>query len=636
MQRRKIYLQSVPAPEALQRLLAALDAVGWQGDAETVPAEEALGRVAARGVAARISAPHYNASAMDGIAVRAADTYAASETSPVQLRMGEQAVWVDTGDPLPPGMDAVIMVEEINLLQDGQAAEIYQSAAPWQHVRPIGEDLVATELVVAAGMEIGPAEMGALLATGVLEVPVWRAPRVTFIPTGTELVQPKPDPQPGEIIEFNSRVILACVSQWGGVPVRHEIVPDDYDRLKQAILTAVEQSDIVIVNAGSSAGSEDFTVHVLSELGQVVAHGVAIKPGKPVMMAVVNGKPVIGLPGYPVSTYLTADLFLKPLVYRFQGKPVPGRPLVRARLSRRVTSPMGVDDFVRVRLGQVGEQMIATPVGRGAGVISSLVRSDGLLVVPAGLEGMEEGQTVEIELRRPLEEVQGALVVTGSHDIVLDLLASHLRQRGLALSSAHVGSLGGLTALRRGEAHMAGTHLLDEQTGGYNVSYVQRYAGRPCNLLLLCRRSQGFMVQPGNPKGITSFADLARADVTFVNRQRGAGTRLLLDYELKQAGVDPAKIKGYRTEEFTHLAVAASVKSGRADAALGILAAARALECDFIPLTQEEYELCVPLEYWEHPGVEAIREIVSSPTWQAEVEALGGYDLKEAGRARSV
>lgn len=635
-ERRKIYLESVPAQEALQRFLQALDAAGWRGEAEVIPAEQALGRVAAAGVPAAISAPHYNAAAMDGVAVRAADTFGATETAPVRLAAGTEAVWVDTGDPLPPGKDAVIMVEEINRLDDGRTIEIYQSAAPWQHVRPIGEDLVATELVVAEGTEIRPPELGALLATGVLELPVWRRPRVTFIPTGTELVQPRPDPGPGEIIEFNSRVILGCVAEWGGVPVRHGIVRDDYEALKAAVQAAVAASDIVVVNAGSSAGSEDFTVHVLGELGQVIAHGVAIKPGKPVMLAVVGGKPVVGLPGYPVSTYLTADLFLKPLVYRFQGRPVPERPRVMAHLTRRLTSPMGVEDYVRVKLGRVGERVVATPIGRGAGVISSLVRADGLLVVPAGLEGMEEGQAVEVELLRPAAEVLGALVAVGSHDIVLDLLASRLRRRGLSLSSAHAGSLGGLTALRRGEAHMAGTHMLDEETGEYNLSYVRRYAGRPCRLVLLCRRDQGFLVQPGNPKQITGFADLARPDVRFVNRQRGAGTRLLLDYELKRAGLSPAQIQGYRREEFTHLAVAAAVQSGSADCGLGILAAARALGCDFVPVTREEYELCIPEEHWDHPGVQAVLALIQDPAWRAEVEALGGYDLTGAGRVRSV
>lgn len=642
MSRRIVYLDSVPADEARERLFAALAEAGWGPKEEMVPVDQALGRIVARPVAARISAPHYHASAVDGVAVKARETFGAMETSPITLSFGTQAHWVDTGDPLPAGCDAVIMVEDVNLLDDGvqkgARCEILAPSAPWQHVRPIGEDVVATEILIPERQVLRPQDLGALLASGVLEVPVIKQPVVTFIPTGTELVQPKADPQTGEIIEFNSRVILGRVTEWGGTPVRHEIVVDNYDQIKQAVLEAVRSSDIVIVNAGSSAGSEDFTVHVLGELGKVIAHGVAIKPGKPVMMGIIEGKPFIGLPGYPVSTWLTADLFVKPLVYKAQGLPVPQRERVTATLARRLTSPMGVEDYVRVKLGRVGEKLIATPMGRGAGVISSLVRADGLLVVPAGREGIGEGSDVEVELLRPLAEIQDTVVVIGSHDTALDLMASFLRRDGSShyLSSAHVGSLGGLMALKRGEAHMAGVHLLDEATGDYNTAYLRRYLGRPALLVLLARREQGFLVPKGNPKGITSFADLAREDVTYVNRQRGAGTRLLLDYHLKQAGISPSQVQGYTREEFTHLNVAATVKSGAADTGLGIYSAAKALDLDFIPITWEEYELCIPMELEQHPGIQAVLRLINQPAFQQAMSDMGGYDVSEAGRIRRV
>lgn len=642
MSRRKIYLDSVAPQEALSRLLEALEAAGWGPAVETVPVDDALGRITARPVACRISAPHYNASAVDGVAVKAADTFGASETSPLTLVFGEQAFWVDTGDPVPIGCDAVIMVEHVNLVDDGHQAgarcEIIAPVAPWQDVRPIGEDLVATEILLPEGHTIRPQDLGALLASGVMAVEVVRKPVVTFIPTGTEIVQPKPDPQPGEIIEFNSRVVLGAVAEWGGKPVRHDVVVDDYDQIKAAVRAAVASSDIVIVNAGSSAGSEDYTVHVLAELGQVLAHGVAIKPGKPVMIGLIDGKPFVGLPGYPVSTWLTADLFVKPLVYRALGKPTPGRETAQATLARRLTSPMGVEDYVRVKLGRVGDKLVATPMGRGAGVISSLVRADGLLVVPAGREGVTEGQSVEVELLRPLAEIQETIVATGSHDTSLDLMGSFLRRRGTGfyLSSAHVGSQGGLLALKRGEAHMAGVHLLDEATGEYNASYVKRYLGRPALLVLLARREQGFIVPRGNPKQITSFKDLARPDVSYINRQRGAGTRLLLDYHLKQEGIDPAQVQGYGREHFTHLNVAAAVKSGDADTGLGILSAARAMDLDFVPVTWEEYELCIPADLESHSGVQAVLGLIRSQDFQAAVDGLGGYDVSQAGRIRRI
>lgn len=642
MSTRKIYLESVSVQEAQARLNAALDAAGWGHIERFAPVEECLGRVTARPITANISAPHYHASAVDGVAVRSRDTFAAMETNPVTLTFGEQAFWVDTGDPVPAGCDAVIMVEDVNLADDGHGAgarcEILAPAAPWQHIRPIGEDVVATEIILPEGHRIRPQDMGALLAAGVMEIPIVKRPRVVFLPTGTELVNPKPDPKAGEIIEFNSRVVLSQVAEWGGVPKRFPIIPDNYELLKDTVLKAVDRGDIIVVNAGSSAGSEDFTVHVLAELGEVLVHGVAIKPGKPVMLGMIKGKPVIGLPGYPVSTWLTADIFIRPLIYRHLGIPMPQRPTATATLARRLTSPMGVEEYVRVKLGRVGEKLVATPISRGAGVISSLVRADGMLVIPAGREGVGEGQEVSVDLLRPLDEIQETVVATGSHDTALDLMSSFMRRTGVNqfLSSAHVGSLGGLLALKRGEAHMAGVHLLDEATGDYNVSYVKRYLGRPALLALLARREQGFLVPKGNPKNIRSFADLARPDVTYVNRQRGAGTRLLLDYHLKQESIDPSQVQGYTREEFTHLNVAAAVKSGSADTGLGILSAAKALDLDFIPITWEEYELCIPADQEQHPGVQAVLKLLQDPSYQRAVADLGGYDVSEAGRLRRV
>ncbi len=639
---RKIYLEAVSVAEALQRLTAALDAAGWGPRTETIAVDQALGRITARPVIAQISSPHYHGSAVDGVAVKAADTFSANESNPITLAFGTQAFWVDTGDPVPPGCDAIIMVEDVNLLDEGHQVgtkvEILAPAAPWQHVRSIGEDVVATEILLPEGQTLRPQDLGSLLAAGVLAVDVVRRPVVTFIPTGTELVQPKPDPAPGEILEFNSRVVLGQVAEWGGIPIRREIVIDDYQTIKSTVLEAVAASDLVIVNAGSSAGSEDFTVHVLGEVGEVLVHGVAIKPGKPVMAGIIAGKPFIGLPGFPVSTWLTSELFVRPLIYRALGLPVPDRHTVMARLARRFTSPMGVADYVRVKLGRVGEKLVATPMGRGAGVISSLVRADGMLVVPPGREGIGEGQEVPVELLRSLSEIQETVVAVGSHDTALDLMASFLRRTGsrFHLSSAHVGSLGGLLALMRGEAHMAGVHLLDEATGEYNIPYLQRYLGRSALLVLLARREQGFLVPPGNPKGIRSFKDLARSDVTYVNRQRGAGTRLLLDYHLKQEGIDSTQVQGYIREEFTHLNVAAAIKSGSADTGLGILSAAKALGLDFVKVTWEEYELCMPAELEEHPGIQAVLRLINHQAFQRAVEDLGGYDARDAGRIRRV
>jgi putative molybdopterin biosynthesis protein len=354
-----------------------------------------------------------------------------------------------------------------------------------------------------------------------------------------------------------------------------------------------------------------------------------------VVLGVIGGKPVLGLPGYPVATALTAELFLKPLVYRLLGTIPPERPRMQAAITRKVLSPMGQDEFMRVKLGKVGDKTVATPLSRGAGVIMSLVRADALVRIPRFAQGLQAGEEVEAELLRRPEEVERTIVAIGSHDLTLDVLANLLRRTSpdLTFASSNVGSLGGLLALKRGEAHLAGCHLLDEETGEYNVPYIERVLpGEEIVLLNLVYREQGLMVKKGNPRGIHTLEDLLRDDVSFINRQRGSGTRVLLDYEMKQRGLDPTQISGYEREEFTHTAVAAAVDSGTADVGLGILAAARALKLDFVPLLKERYDLAVPKAFFESPLLQALIETINSKEFKAQVDSLGGYDTSETGR----
>lgn len=678
---RKYYLEDRALDDARARFDALLARVGGAEPlpGERVPLAEALGRVTAAPVWARVSSPHYHAAAMDGVAVRAADTAGASEASPLRLRLGAQATWVDTGDPLPPGSDAVVMAEHVHELGDEIA--IMAAVAPWQHVRPLGEDIVATELVLPENHLLRPYDLGAIAAAGHADVEVRRRPRVAIIPTGTELVslpttddrpneRPRtkgestivmdssgglnsdvldpdtsdlypsslvlhPSLKPGEIIEFNSLILAGQVAEWGGVPTRLAPVPDRRELLRAAVERALADHDIVVVNAGSSAGSEDYTAAVVAELGEVAVHGVAIRPGHPAILGAARGRPLLGLPGYPVSAALTAELFLQPLIYRLQGQLPPPRPAATAVFSRKLLSPIGEDEFVRVALGRVGDRLIATPLTRGAGVVMSLVRADGIVLVPRFSEGIHAGAEVRAELLRPLDEIEHTIVAIGSHDLALDLLAGHIRRFAPAvrLTSANVGSLGGLTALRRGDAHLAGTHLLDEASGEYNRAFVARLLpDEEIVLVNLAYRDQGFVLPPGNPRGLAALADLARPGVRFVNRQKGSGTRVLLDYHLRRAAVDPAAIAGYGHEEFTHMAVAAAVLGGAADAGLGIRAAAQALGLAFVPLFQERYDLAIPRRFWEGDLLAPLRQALASPAYRAAVTALGGYDVRDMGR----
>ena len=640
---RRYFLQDIPLEDALSRWFDALEGAGaltpTAGEWVRLEAPDILGRVTAAPVWAAASSPHYDAAAMDGIAVRAADTIGATETAPIALSIGSQAAWIDTGDPMPAGADAVVMIEHVQRdAADDTLVRLLEPVAPWQHVRPLGEDIVATELVLPESHPISPADLGACAAAGLTAVQVRCLPTVGIIPTGNELVPIHAARKPGDIPEFNSLILAGLVRQWGGNPSVSEPVRDDAGAVRAAVEAKLDSCDVVVINAGSSAGDADHTASVIESLGNLQVHGIAIRPGHPVALGVADGKAVLGLPGYPVSAALTADLLLRPVLERLLGVPTPARPRMSARITRKVLSPIGEDEFLRVKLGRVGERMTATPVQRGAGVVMSLVRADGIVRIPRHLEGLDAGAAVDVELLRHPEEVENTIVAIGSHDLTLDLMQSHLRRNRPApnLASAHVGSLGGLAALRRGDAHLAGCHLLDEATGEYNIGYVRRYLpDTPVVILRLVGRTQGLMVSRGNPLGIAGLTDLARPEVRFVNRQRGSGTRVLLDYHLGRLGLSPSSVAGYQREEYSHLAVAAAVSGGSAETGLGIMSAARALDLDFVPLFDEEYDLVIPVTHFDSERLRPLLALLEDPEFRRAVDALGGYDVSRMGEIRA-
>lgn len=670
--KRHIYLEDIPLEEAWAAFRTALTAVQrWQPlPVETIPVAQANGRTTAAPVWAKISAPHYHASAMDGYALRAGDTAGATETQPVRLTLVEDAQQaqtvarpaqaVNTGHPLPSWANAVVMIEHTQPATDenGRSAiEIRAALPPWRHVRPMGEDMVATELVLPANHTLRPVDLGAIAGSGHAAVAVYRRPHVAIIPTGSELISVETavgvDVQPGQIIEYNSMVLSAQVAGWGGVPTRWPVVPDEFEAIRQAVQEAAAGGyDLILLNAGSSAGSEDYTAHVVQSLGRLLVHGVAVRPGHPVILGMVQSPtpspqspspqppiPIIGVPGYPVSAALTGEIFVEPLLAKWQGRPSHQPETLSATLTRKINSPTGDDDFVRVAVGQVGDRVMATPISRGAGVITSLVRADGIVRIPRFSEGADAGSRVTVHLYRTPQQIARTIMAIGSHDLTLDLLAQFLAEvgDGMRLASANVGSLGGLVALRRGECHLAGSHLLDPETGDYNVSYVQRYLpDQAVTLTALVGREQGWIVPKGNPKKLQGWADAANPDVRLVNRQRGAGTRVLLDYELQQRQIPPERVQGYEREEYTHLAVAAAVASGAADAGLGIRAAAQALGLDFVPLAQERYELVIPQAHYESVLLRPLLDLLHDARFRTAVAAMPGYDVTIMGETRAV
>jgi putative molybdopterin biosynthesis protein len=635
---RKRYLKKTPLDEARELFLAKIDPSRLVS--EIVPVDDALNRITAEPVFANISSPHYHAAAMDGICVRAEDTFGASEFAVKRLLLardsagGNPFAYVDTGNALPSWANAVIMIEKVRQIDD-RTVEIFEAVAPWNHVRLVGEDIVATELLLPRCHRLRPYDLGALLASGHTSVQVKARPTVGIIPTGDELIQPGEEPTPGAVIEFNSSVLAAFVGEWGGTPVKYRPARDDLGALSQTIRCAIEECDLVTIIAGSSAGEHDVTAEAVAALGELLVHGIDVMPGKPAVLGLIQRKPVIGVPGYPVSAIIIAREILRPALERFLGAGAPTYPTVRALVPKKIASHLGLEEFLRVTLGRVGEKLVAVPLARGAGVITTMVRADGLLRVPSLTEGLNAGEEVDVQLLRPVEEVENTVLCTGSHDLAIAVLEDQLKRRHpeTKIAASNVGSLGGLLAVRRGETHIAGTHLLDPDTGIYNVPDIQKMLGGiPVVLVHLARREQGILVASANPKEIRALEDLSRPGVRFVNRQPGSGTRVLLDYELRRSGIDPSSIAGYEREEFTHMAVGVAVASGLADAGLGVRAAATALGLDFVPVASEQYDLLFSRAFYESRRGRQLLAVLHSNEFKSAVAALGGYDPQQAGK----
>ncbi len=624
--KREQYISNMDLEQAKQQFFQRIALEKPGPDIEEIDVYQALARITAKSVYARISSPHYNAAAMDGIALIAEETYGAAEIRPILLKKEKDYVYVNTGNAVSMPHNAVIMIEDVMDIDD-KTIQIIAPAHPWQHIRPVGEDIVAGEMILTSGHKIRPVDIGALLSGGIETLWVYKKPFVGILPTGSELVENFNDLSEGKIPESNSRVFMGLVSEYGGTPNRYSPCRDDYPLLKETILKCIGENDILLINAGASAGTKDYTVKILREIGEVIVHGIAMKPAKPTILAIVSGKPVIGIPGYPVSSYLSFELFVKPLIHRLTGVLDEKPRIQKAFVSRRIVSSLKYEEFVRVSMGKVGGRFIATPLTRGAGVTMSLVQADGIIVIPRLSEGIEAGSEVEVKMITRPEDIEKTVVSIGSHDLIMDEISDMMK-----LSSAHVGSMGGIMAVGRGECHIAPIHLLDEDTGKYNISYIQKYLkGKKIALIRGLKRLQGFMVQKGNPCHIREFRDLTGEPIVFVNRQRGSGTRILLDYHLKKLGIDPADIKGYEREMVTHMAVAVSVKTGSAHVGLGVESAAVSVGLDFVPFGYENYDFAVPYEYLNDIGIQRFMMVLKSAEFRKRVNAIGGYEFENPG-----
>ena len=632
--RQEQFLEVVSEEEARRRFAAAFTPrpLGVQ----TVTLAAALGRVLAEDVIAGVDVPGFDRSLVDGFAVRAADTLGASEASPVRLRLNPEvlacghppaltvepgtASVIATGGMMPRGADAVVMVEHAEPGPDeGSWIALRRPVAPGAHVGAAGGDIARGETVLRRFRVLTSRELGMLAAVGRAEVAVLRRPRVAVLSTGDELVAPGAEPRPAGVFDSNGAIVAAAVAEAGGEPIPLGIVPDDETALSRALSEALAVADLVVLSGGTSKGAGDFCYRVVSRLGRIVVHGVALKPGKPLCLAVAEGKPLVVLPGFPTSAVFTFHGFVAPLIRAMGGLAETGAETVEARLAVRLPSELGRTEYAMVSLVQTGSGLAAYPLAKGSGAVTAFSLADGFVAVPALADAVEAGTPLTVTLIgrgiRPAD-----LVVIGSHCVGLDRIAGLLAERGIAAKLLNVGSLGGLAAARRGEADLAPIHLLDPKTGEYNRPLL------PPGVALIpgWRRMQGIVFRPGDARleGRTAeeavAAALADPSCLMVNRNAGSGTRVLIDRLLRGA-----RPPGFLNQPKSHNAVAAAVAQGRADWGVAIATVARDYGLGFIPLAEEHYDFAVPEARLDRVPVRAFRDLLTEPATRAALTALG-------------
>lgn len=586
-----------------------------------VPVQDSCGKITAEAIYSPISIPSAHLSAMDGIAVKSRDTIGATDQRPVEVT---DFALVNTGNVIPDGYDAVIMIEDV---EEQNGSYLVRSPVPlWHHIRPVGEDIAQYEMILPRLTRIRAMDIGAMANFGISHVPVLDL-RVALIPTGSEIVPIGSTPAPGQVIESNMHMGAALIRETGVSVTHYPPVPDDRDKIRAAIKKAAYDHDIILISAGSSKGTKDYTADIISELGEVFVHGVAIKPAKPVIIGEINHKPVIGLPGYPIACYTIIREFVYPLL-TWYGFPLPGSDLISAHLTSPVQSQIGTDEFVLATVGNIQDRWVAVPLSRGSGVQMTMVRSNAYLKIPAEIEGLEAGSAVSATLTVEKRIADQVVLITGSHDPSVDYLADLVRNEGIMIASSHVGSMGGLLTLKRGDCHLAPMHLLAEDDE-YNIPYLKKYLPEE-ELVLIC---VGERIQ-----GIASREALGFDDITryrFINRQRGSGTRMLLDNMLRKKQIDPEKISGYDREVTNHLAVCLAIQSGDADLGLTTYSAARSFSLQFIPVGLERYELVTTSRlFGKDPRVKKIAEMIASTKFKEVLIHLGGYETENTGHIR--
>lgn len=601
---------------------------------ERIAVRDALGRVLAAHVLAQVDVPAFDRSNFDGYAVQASDTFGASEMAPRSLQLllhsieagsvspiavqAGQALAIATGGMLPRGADAILMIEHAEEQNGFLVAR--RAVTPGFGVAYAGTDIALGETVLRAGTILTSRETGVLAALGETSVDVWRQPRVTIISTGNEIIAPGESMRPAAVYDSNSQVLADAVREQGGIAHFGGIVRDNMDELRAGLTTALMDSDIVLLSGGTSKGNGDLCYRVASELSDpgIVVHGVALKPGKPICLAVTAGKPVVILPGFPTSAIFTFHEFVAPVIRLFAGRQLESHETVNASLAIRTNSEIGRTEYLLVGLVKTDSGLAAFPMGKGSGSVTTFSRADGFVTIPRQTEIVDAGSQIRVRLLgRGLELAD--LVVIGSHCVGLDYLLTQLQERGIRSKLLTVGSLAGLMAAKRGECDVAGIHLLDPVTGSYNRSFLDDSV----KLVEGYGRSQGAVFRPGDSrfarKTVLEIVAMAKSDpsIVMVSRNQGSGTRILIDRLL-----GGEKVNGSQVQPSNHSAIAAAIVQHRADWGVAIEATARSAKLAFVPFQDEQFDFAIPKDRLQRPAVQAFIELLSNEVVRQELRCM--------------
>lgn len=615
----KRYLELIPLDHALSLLTTSFPV---PRRVEKVPVMQSVGRVVAEPVYAKYSVPEVNIAAMDGIAVRSRDIVGARDNAPVTV---DHFARVNTGNIVPPEFDAVVMIEDV--WETGDRFSVRRSAVPWQHVRHAGEDIKENKLILPRGHLIRPFDIGALVTYGVTTIGVF-AVRIGIIPTGSELVPPGVRPAPGQVVESNTVMAQVYLSQMGADCTRYPIAVDDPATIREALTRAVGENDLVLISAGSSAGTRDFTESVIRSLGDLIFHGVAIKPGKPVILGRVSGRPVLGLPGYPLAAQTVLREFAAPLLESWGFAPAPYCE-VTVRLAQPLVSDLGFDEFVPVFVGRIGTTLIGTPHGKGAFAQMATVKANGYAHIPATIEGYEAGSELSARLTTDPGSIERTLIFTGTIDPALERLADLAHDQGLFIHATNPGNLPGILALGRSACHAAPLVLPARDLLGSYTPLLQYPGTVAFGFIHIARFDMGIASRDG-----TGFADLPK--VRFINTKRDSPSRTILDALLAARGIDPDDLNGYAQEVHGPPAVAAAIRSGYADAGICTSGIASANGLRFVPLAHHDYELVVRKDELGDSRIRTLCTMIRSAPYKDLLKTIGGYDTMLSGTIREL